>query len=258
MRATGLPWLVTSTLRPRLTERSNDENLRLASAAEMVSSNNASTTCSEIHYYRSFPHGFRFVSRSARARRAILSAHHVVRRTWVAVDKHLNRTPKITGIGALEHAPAADQGVAAQVSCVLSLVEEQVAAQSRIWHGCARFAWTVNSRSLRGLDDRLADRCIMSGDRRPPVHGAKAILDYLSVALAQVSSHEAGDEIVAEVGHLGLTGEPCVLFWRGNARVSLANVRSGTDGKITAVHYIAADVAESVEGLGVCPGRQPR
>ena len=51
IRATGLPWLVTSTLRPRLTTRSSSENRRFASAAETASSTEGLLSCSDIHYY---------------------------------------------------------------------------------------------------------------------------------------------------------------------------------------------------------------
>src|SRR5437867_8388945 len=49
--AMGLPWLVTTTLRPSRTRRRSLEKLRFASAAETASSIFYSL-CSDIHYYR--------------------------------------------------------------------------------------------------------------------------------------------------------------------------------------------------------------
>ena len=152
-----------------------------------------------------------------------------------------------------------DGSVTNRLAYTLPSDQEQVAARSRIWDACVRFAWTVNSRSLRALEDRLAVCCIVSGDRRATLRGKKAVLDYLSVTLADASLRNAGDEIVAEIGRLWLTQEPCVLFWQGESPVSLANVHSDTDGEITSVHYMTQrDLVESVERLGIYPGKQPQ
>jgi hypothetical protein len=65
-------------------------------------------------------------------RHALVTAHHAVRRAWIAVDKHRNRTPRITGLGAVKHAMSRDGPVPNQLAYRLSSSEAEVAARSRI------------------------------------------------------------------------------------------------------------------------------
>jgi hypothetical protein len=90
-------------------------------------------------------------------------------------------------MGAIEHAMPQDGSVTSHLEYTLPSDHEQVATRSRIWEARVRFAWTLNSRSLRSLENHLAERCIVSGDCRPTLQGRKPVLEYLSVALADAA-----------------------------------------------------------------------
>lgn len=186
-------------------------------------------------------------------------AGHTARHARIAVDQFKHRVPTLTNTGQIQssvEAPTPTHPPSATASYLPTGPEAELAARSRIWEGCVFFAAAINRRDPEALAGRMTENACLTGDRRPALDGRPVVLDYLRLAFDDLRQRTDANRVWAEIGHLWLTGEPCVLLWEAGQAVALVNVCSNPERQFTSCHFMTEPQwVGSVERTRIFPGR---
>ncbi len=188
-------------------------------------------------------------------------AYHTDRRARIAIDRFKNKVPTLTNTGHIPspaEIPARDCRIA-ELLYEPAGEEAELAARSRIWEICVYFAAAVNLREVEILAGRMTEHVCLTGDRRPGIHGKKAVMDYFQLAFDELRERVETSLVRAEVGYFPLSCEPCVLLWEGGKAVALANARCNPEREFTSCHVMTeAHLVQSVKPTRVFPALKGR